>query len=223
MTIKREIIYPFFLECCQYAKDTFWETVFEDLAYGITPYGTYINNNLLCCSYKNKEFSYKLERKDPKTLYNDIYKLLFAKAGILSQRDKQKKRLDFNNVGKDIKDSRQKWSDIRKKNVRDLLIERYVISLKNKHSLTIKQAKHLLSVITIALVSKVITSKDIVYEGGKILHIEGIEINNGKAILTKDIYDIDTDYTIKEEEVPKNKLSDYWEKYLKQLQKDTKL
>lgn len=222
MPIKREIIYPFFLECCSYAKDTFWETVFEDLAYGITPYGTYINNDLLCCSYKNKEFSYKLERKDPKTLYEDLYRLLSVKAGILSQRDKQKKRLEFHNVGKDIRESRQKWSDIRKKNVRDLLIEKYVISLQNKHSLTIKQARYLLSVITIALVSKVITSKDINYKDGKILHIDGIEIKDGKAILTKDIYDTNTDYSIKEEEIPENKLSSHWDKYLKQLQKETR-
>ena len=76
MVIKRDIIYPVFLECCKYANDSFWENIFEDLAYGKTPYGTYINKNFLCCSYKNKEFSYKIERKDSYQLYNDIYNLL---------------------------------------------------------------------------------------------------------------------------------------------------
>ena len=76
MAIKKEILYPVFLECLQFINDAFWENIFEDLAYGKTPYGTYINKDFLCCNYKNKEFSYKIEKKDPKTLYNDIYSLL---------------------------------------------------------------------------------------------------------------------------------------------------
>ena len=66
MPIKREIIYPIFLECCQFTDDKFWENVFEDLAYGKTPYGTYISKDFLCCSYKKKEFSYKIEKKLPR-------------------------------------------------------------------------------------------------------------------------------------------------------------
>ena len=65
MPIKREIVYPIFLECCQFTDDKFWENVFEDLAYGKTPYGTYISKDFLCCSYKKKEFSYKIEKKLP--------------------------------------------------------------------------------------------------------------------------------------------------------------
>ena len=37
MPIKKEIIYPVFLECCEFSSDTFWANVFEDLAYGKTP------------------------------------------------------------------------------------------------------------------------------------------------------------------------------------------
>ena len=88
MPVKREIIYPIFLECCQFADDIFWETIFEDLAYGRAPSGTYISKDFLNCSYKNKEFSYKIERKDPENIYNDIYKLLTEKLGILSQKEK---------------------------------------------------------------------------------------------------------------------------------------
>lgn len=218
---KREIIYPFFLECCHFAEDAFWESIFEDLAYGTTPYGTYISKNFLCCSYKGKEFSYKIERKEPKVLYDDIYGLMSTKVGILSQRDKHKKRLDFHQVEKDIKDSRQKWSDIRKKNIRDLLIERYVIKMRDKHSLSIKQAKYLLSAITLALVFKVITSKDITYDDGQITNIDGIEISNGKVSLTKDIYnsDITAVYTPEKSPGIQGLLSDKWEKFLKQLRK----
>jgi hypothetical protein len=190
MPVKKEILYPFFLECCQFAEDKFWESVFEDLAYGITPYGTYINKTFLCCNYKNKEFSYKIERKNPKVLYTDIYGLLSTKVGILSQKEKQKKRLDFHRVEKTIKNSRQKWSDIRKKNIKDLLIERYVIEMRRTHRLTLKQAKYLLAVVTLAIVFKIITAKDITYSEDKIQHIDGIEISGGKIVIQRNIYDV---------------------------------
>ena len=47
-----ELVYPFFLKCCEYTDDIFWKFVFEDLAYGKSPYGTYITKNFLCCNYK---------------------------------------------------------------------------------------------------------------------------------------------------------------------------
>ena len=76
MTIKKDIIYPIFLECSQFITDKFWENIFEDLAYGKSPYGTYISKGSLTCKYKDKEFIYKLEKKDPKILYTEIYLLL---------------------------------------------------------------------------------------------------------------------------------------------------
>jgi hypothetical protein len=66
MLVKKEIIYPIFLECCQYADDTFWENIFEDLAYGKSPYGTYISKDFLCCGYKKKSLVTKLRKKTQK-------------------------------------------------------------------------------------------------------------------------------------------------------------
>ena len=76
MVLKKEIIFPVFLNCIQYITDSFWVNIFEDLAYGITPYGSYISKSFLCCNYKDKEFSYKIERKEPEQLYNDVLFLL---------------------------------------------------------------------------------------------------------------------------------------------------
>ena len=221
MVIKKEIIYPVFLECCEFSIDTFWENIFEDLAYGKTPYGTYISKNFLCCSYKNKEFSYKIERKDPQTLYNDVYNLFTNKLGILSHKEKIKKRVDFHKTESRIKEFRQDWSNIKKKNIKDLLVQRYVVNMKNKHNLTIKQAKYLLSVICIAIVFKVITSKDINYSDGKIQHIEGIEFTHKKIIIKRNIYNIDVNLS---PEILCNKklLSDNWEKFLIVLRKHKK-
>jgi len=218
MVIKKEIIYPVFLECCEFTEDTFWENIFEDLACSKTPYGTYINKNFLCCSYKNKEFSYKIERKNPHELYIDVYNLLTKKLGILSHREKIKKRDDFHKTESRIKEFRQDWGNIRKKNIKDLLVERYVIDIKNKYLLSVKQSKYLLSVIFIAIVFKVITPVDIDYRNGKIHNINGIEFTKNNIIIKRDIYNIDINFT---PEIVEDKkiMSDNWEKYLTLLRK----
>jgi hypothetical protein len=123
MPIKKEIVYPVFLECCEFSVDSFWENIFEDLAYGKTPYGKYINKNFLCCSYKNKEFSYKIERKEPQKLYTDIYNLPTKKLGIMSHIEKIQKRVDFQNTESRIKEFRQDWGNIRKKNALSICIK----------------------------------------------------------------------------------------------------
>ena len=55
-----KLIYPIFLSCCEFSKDNFWKFIFEDLAYGNCPYGTYIVKNYICCNYKGKEFMYTI-------------------------------------------------------------------------------------------------------------------------------------------------------------------
>ena len=219
MSNKKEIIYPIFLECCQYTDDIFWENIFEDLAYGKTPYGTYISKDFLCCNYKDKEFSYKIEKKKSTQLYSDIYLLLSKKLGLLSPRDRIKKKIDFYNIEEEIKESRKSWTSIRKKNIKDLLIENYVIDMKNKYSLSIRQSKYLLSIIFIAMIFKVITVKDIKYENGKIEHIEGIEIKKKKITLLRDVYNIESSIN-RCIIIDSNLMSDNWDKYITSLKKN---
>lgn len=217
MPIKKEIIYPIFLECCQFANDRFWENIFEDLAYGKSPYGTYISKDFLCCNYKDKEFSYKIERKEPESLYNDIYILLAKKLGLLSQKDKIKKKIDFYNIHNDNKENKT-WSSIRKKNIKDLLLENYVIDMKKRYSLSITQTKYLLSVIFIAMIFKVVTVKDIEYEDGKIINIDGIDIKKKNIDIKRDIYNIETEFNTCNFVEP-NLMSDNWNKYITNLKK----
>ena len=220
MPTKKEIVYPIFLECCQYATDSYWENIFEELAYGKSPYGSYISKGFLCCSYKKKDFSYKIEKKNPKQMYEDIYNLLTNKLGLLSQQDKIKKRKLFKDVEKSLNDCRKNWNDIRKKNVKELLIELYVTRMKDKHSLTIKQARHLLSIIYIGLVFKVITCKDIDYSEGQINNIEGITFTKRKINIEKNLYNLDVNFTTNII-FDKKLMSDNWEKYIKERNKPT--
>lgn len=218
MPIKKEIIYPVFLECCQFADDVFWENIFEELAYGKTPYGTYVYKDFLCCSYKRKEFTYKIEKKEAQTIYNEVNNLLTHKLGLLSNREKTKKKKVFSDLEETMKESRKNWSNIKKKNTKELLIELYVTRMKNKHSLTIKQSRNLLSIITLALVFKVITSEDIVYKNDHIVHIEGINFNKKKLIIERGMYSFDISFA-PNIVLDKKSMADNWEKYLKDLRK----
>lgn len=218
MPIKKEILYPIFLECCELIEDTFWKNIFEDLAYGKCPYGTYISKDFFCCKYKKKEFSYKIEKKDPQQLYDDIYEILVKKLGLLSHKDKLQKKIDFTTLENELKEQRKNWASIRKKNIKDNLFENYVIEMKIKYSLTLKQSKYLLSIITIGMIFKIFTTKDIEYANGYIQNINGISFKNKEIILERDIYDFpeNTNHCIW---IEKKLLSDLWEKYLENLRK----
>ena len=219
MPQKREITYPVFLECCKHATDVFWENVFENLAYGKPPTGTYISKGYIVCGYKGKEFSYKIERKDSKIIYDELCKLFKDNLGILSQKEKLQKKIVFDELEKNIKESRRDWSSIRKKNVKDMMFEKYVLDMKKEHGLTFKQCKYLLSVIFLSMMFKTITAKDIEYDNDKIERIEGIDFEEGKIILKRPINVpvCDQDTLIDETSSVKipEKMSENWERFLR--------
>ena len=218
MTIKKDIVYPIFIECCTYTTDTFWETIFEDLAYGKTPYGTYISKDFLSCKYKKKDFSYKIERKHPQIIYNEVYDLLANKLGLLSQQEKNKKKKIFIDMENNLKDSRKNWNDIKKKNIKELLIELYVTRMKNTFSLSIFQARYLASIIYMAMIFKIINSKDIDYRDGIIHNIDGIDFVKKQILVERDLYKLETSFA-PNIILDKNLMADSWEKYIKDIKK----
>ena len=214
--MKRELLYPFFIECCKFTNDIFWKSIYEDLAYGITPYGTYIQKDFLTCNYKDKEFIYKIQKKDPKELYNDIYNLFRIKLSLMSRNEIIKKKNDINILQEQVY---EEWTDIKKKNLKEVLIEKYAINMSTKHKLTITQTKYLMSLIFLSFVFKIITSNDIIMKNGKIESINGIEFEKGKINLKKSFYN--TNYTMSPYIVldKESLMSDEWNKYLNALRK----
>ena len=210
----KEIIYPIFLECSNLAVDKFWENIFIELSYGRTPYGTYISKNFLCCNYKGKEFSYKIENKDAEQLHTDIYHLLNVKLGLLSQNEKLKKRINFDDIEENIKESRKTWVNIRKKNIKDSLIENYIISMKNEYELSFAQSKQLLSFILISIIFKITVAKDIDFRDGKIHGIKGISFKHKEVIIEKDLYDTENLVNTPQIVFDKKLMSDNWNKYI---------
>lgn len=216
MPVKKEIVYPFFMECTQYTTDFFWENIFEDLAYGKAPHGTYLSKDYLCCSYKNKEFNYKIDRKDPKVLYEEIYVLLTQKVGIFSNKEKTQRKKDFDDIEKTLKHSNNEWGSIRKKNIKDIMYEKYVIDMKKKHKLSLQKTKYLLSLIFVGIMFKSISSKDINYQDNRIVSIDGIDFSEGNFTFRKSLcINSSVDNECEDDNNCSNRIMDNWEKFLK--------
>lgn len=112
-------------------------------------------------------------------------------------------------------EKRQTWGQIKKKVVKELLLELYVIRMKNTHRLTIPQAKQLLSTIFMLMIFKLIKPDDIEFADGHIRNIRGITISPDKSIVLDPRYtniQVDTKPNII---VKSNLMSDQWDKYIK--------
>lgn len=214
-----EVMYPILLKCCSIAENNFWSTVFNDLSRGITPYGTYISKDYLCCSYKNKEFSYKIdENLEPTEVYKDISNLFVTKLKLSSLDEKIVQRCAFNKMGSNIKNKNTNWSSIRKKNSKDLLIEKFVLDTQIEYKLTLNQTRYLLKIINYFIFIKSIDQKDILYEDNKIQEISGISFSENTVVIDDKLFEI----TVNEHQNLKNMenyMRNNWEKYLKDIHK----
>ncbi len=177
----KEIVYPIFLECAGCTEDQFWRSVFEEMAYEKTPYGCYITKGFLNCSFKGKEFSYRIpEHGDPQKVYEDVIALVRDRLGVHSSSDRLRKIQDFAKMEEEIKELKNnRWTSIKKKTSKDFIIENFVIEMKAKYNLPDVKAKQLLGTILTGMIFKTYSPKDIIYENGKIVGIDGIEFTDG--------------------------------------------
>jgi hypothetical protein len=193
-------------------NDRFWKGIFEDLAYGIAPYGAFVSRGAIVCNYKDKKFMYHIKKKEPQELYNEIYNLFTSKLNVMSKEQillrKESAEL-LHEVPSD-------WLSIKKKNYKDILIENWAIKKKNAHCLSISQTKYLISIIFLGLVFKVFTSKDIILQDGEIEKIKGISFLPNKVIVDRDIYQIDFSPS-PDIITEKLNMSDEWDKYVNLL------
>lgn len=185
--MKSRITYPYLLECCNYTNDAYWKSIFSNLSCGIPPHGVYIHKDFLVCNYKDKAFSYKLTVKSPEETFNEIHTLFKTKLQMVSRDDILQKQDDIDNLNKQV--VYNNWLSIKRKNIKDTLIENFTIDMKNKYMLTYIQARDLLNIINVGLLFKFIGCKDIIIQNGKIIDIECIVFNdNGTFRYSRNIF-----------------------------------
>lgn len=190
MPLKREIIYPIFLKCVPFVQnDMFWKETFEDLAYGIAYGGSYISKGVLCSKVKGKEFVYKFIDKEPEKICMDIIKLLKEKLNIMSKNDRKILIDEFKEVEENLKNLRStEWSEIKKKSLKDILFQNYLIKMKYQYDLKDIQIKKIYNTINLGIMLKSIKNSDIIYADGEIKEIKGFVFTKGRYRIEIDIY-----------------------------------
>jgi hypothetical protein len=210
--MRRELIYPFFIDCCEFTEDKFWKGIFEDLAYGIAPYGAFVSKGYIICNYKDKKFMYHIKKKEPQELFTEVYNLFTTKLNVMSKEQ----ILNRKETAELLHEVPVDWLSIKKKNYKDLLIENWALKKKNAYHLSISQTKYLISIIFLGLVFKVFTSKDIILQDGEIDKIKGISFSPNKVNVERDIYQIEFSPS-PDIITEKLNMSDEWEKYINLL------
>ena len=197
--LRRDVVYPIFLKCLPYADDQFWKETFEELAYGNCYRGAYLNKGFLCSSVKGKEFMYKFIDKEPYSIYNDVCRLLKDKLSIMSKNERKILFTEFEEVEKSLQQTRQaEWVDIKKKSMKDILFQNFLIRMKYQHDLRDSQVRCVYNAINLGLMLKSIKPSDVVYSDSQIKEIKGFYFSKGRYRIDLDIY------SGLEEEVVKN-------------------
>jgi hypothetical protein len=215
----RDVIYPVFLNCCQHTVDKYWENVFKELAFGNTPYGSYIHNMTFNCKASNGVIiSILIDENNVKKTHDDIYNAIKTHLNILSPSERIQAQQDFNIIEDEMKKNRDVWSDIKRKNIKDVLIDIFVIKMSEKYNLGIYKSRYLRSMIQTGILFKAIDTHDIIMENGNITQINGITFENGNLHINLDLYNSDTTDTTPTNDFTKQKMSKLWDKYVSRLE-----
>ena len=168
----KEIIYPHFLHCCQETEDHYWKYIFEDLSYGRAPYGVYFTKGSMCCGFKGKEFSYRVDPNIPvPQLFKEVKTILKSKLGIQSSSDILSSREKFEKTSEQLAlHECDDWNLLKKKEVRSLLLENFIISQNSGFNRA--QQKKLLSSLMLAIQLKIINNDDISIYHGRVTEIK---------------------------------------------------
>ena len=182
--------FPRLLELSLRQENSFWSTIFESLAYGKSPYGSYVtNSNFLVGKNKGNTFTYDLNdpEKSLDTLNKELKDILSTNLNLMSKGDRVMKIDTFNNVrGQLISNFRlKKWNDIRRKSIRDLLLEMYVIKISGEKHISLQNTHKILSSLLIAFMFKRISNDQVTVDNFEIKNIRDVKlslISNGGTL-----------------------------------------
>lgn len=202
-----KILYPVFLKISSKMTDNFWRYIYEDLAYGKTPFGLYIQDNYLCCYIKSKEFSFKITDSTEESL-DELHLLLKKRAGILSDKDK------IENKDTLLNENIQQTKTIQKKSYRENLIQNYIISQGRKYTISMENLKKILMFLQNAFLFKVLSLSDLDIKEDKIHSIKGIVFKKNKIIIEHDLFSNIHSFHVSEDEIKKTNIIDLFSNFI---------
>lgn len=216
----KKIIHPIFMECSELTLDPYWKQIFEECAKGKFPTGSSIDNTGSTIYIKTQKtkgnsrsfLTYKLS-DNVETIFVDL-KEMFQKH--LLHKSKQDRLLIAEEIQDICRDLREvyngDWKDIRKKNIKEPIIRRFILSLQEKYSLSIRETEDLTNTLDLGFSFNWIPNDAVVYKDQEIKEITILHF----CEKTRTFQLEETEKAIKREYKPKvHKLSDLWDKHLK--------
>lgn len=169
------IVYDNVRSFIEFTKDKYWKDILNDISLAKCPSGLYIQDNKLYVIGKKKDVYIDLEKLGKgEEAFANLHEFITRNTTLYSEADKEIKdiqiqsyRVSFENI--------HKWSNIKKKNVKEQLLHHFVIKMKWRHKLTTESANNLLRLINLSLAYKIQTKEDIHLMDGEIQNITDIE------------------------------------------------
>lgn len=234
--MRKDLLHPIFLKCVEMSDKLYWRNILEDMAYGRCPYGLYIKKNYLCSFIKGRECSYFIDNDKPiEEFYREVIEdVLKQRIGLRSpeERDLHKERFMIRKT--QIMDLRkEEWNHIRKKMVRDILFEQFILRQATIFLLSMNVCRRVLCLISIGVLLKTIQNQDIKYKDGYVHNINGFHFSLRRCSVKKEILcptimmshkcipfngDILREHKMngKTNNVPKN-MSSFWVDYVQEI------
>ena len=184
----KDIVYPIFLKCSDVVEDTFWVNIFENMAYGICPSGVHIKNKHVYINIKQKSpHVISLNQDDDMTFFSTLISNMKSLLYMGSEKDDMVNKEIFYRTQDKLIECTNDWSKIRKRSVRNILLENYVSELKTKFKLGIKNTRVILSIIKMYITFNRINSSHIIVKNNKIVDITNCYFDpNKKTFMIQD-------------------------------------
>lgn len=215
-----------FSQCSTLSTDAPWKKIFDNMLHDVFPLGITLRKDTLSSDIKGMEWTYTLDTKKPipqimdeltsrlDTVIQSSMVIHNTKSTVVSDVDVPPN----NDNVLDDPDNVSSWTQVKRKIIRDTLLERYVLEKGKVFSLSPMRMRRFLSFLIIGLMFKTICSHHIEYRKGYIQHIDGFQFHQDQIILTKNIYGTisspQTMTTIEPIRPSVSSLSDSWVQYL---------
>lgn len=210
----KKIVYPIFVECSKFTLDPYWHQIFTECSYGKFPRGSGIDNDgqlVYIKGRKNVVISYKLN-KTPEHIFTDLKHLFQTELNFKSNRDRIELREELDDICKDLQESfTGGWKQIKRKNIKDPIVRRYVLELKNMYALDNRETEQLFQLLKLGFAFGWIPNDDVVYKDQKIVDISSLYFEEADRV-----FELETPKaSVKRDYKPNiTKLSTLWKKHL---------
>ncbi len=149
----RDVLFEKLFEAANYLDDEFWKNYFVDLSKGKLNKKIHVDLTSVSYSCKRNSFLYVYENKDPKDIANELRPLIRDTLFVYSEIDMEHEENEMEVIANEFIDSKTEdnWKKIKNKKMRDNLITKFVLHMKNKHKLSWQQARKTYDMINNAL------------------------------------------------------------------------